>query len=58
MKKSDCIEDKCRFYDYHSECSYDGCMYGASAEDKEEERGCYGIRLCKNKDFQQRKQDI
>ena len=27
-----CIREDCRFYD--------GCMYGASAEDKERERGC------------------
>lgn len=41
MEKNNCVKEKCRFYYALSECAIDGCMYGASEEDKEKERGCY-----------------
>lgn len=41
MGKNNCIKEKCKFYDALSECAVDGCLFGASAEDDEKERGCY-----------------
>lgn len=41
MLKSNCVKEKCRFYDDVSECAIDCCMYGASEEDNERERGCF-----------------
>lgn len=41
MLKSNCIKERCRFYDDVSECAIDCCMYGASVEDEERERGCF-----------------
>ncbi len=41
MVKSNCVKEKCSFYDDISECAIDCCMFGASAEDDERERGCY-----------------
>lgn len=40
MKNNNCNKEKCPFYTPYSECSYDGCMFGASTEDKEENRSC------------------
>lgn len=41
IENNNCIKDKCRFYDEYSECAINGCLFGASGEDKEMERGCY-----------------
>ena len=35
---NNCIREDCRFYDSLCEFAIDGCMYGASVEDKERER--------------------
>ena len=40
MAKSKCRKEECRFYDPWNEASYDGCIYGTSVEDKENERAC------------------
>lgn len=41
FKENDCCrQGRCRFYQPHCEASHNGCMYGASAEDKESEREC------------------
>lgn len=34
------FKEKCRFYEPWNEASVNGCMYGASLEDREEERAC------------------
>lgn len=41
MEKEKCMKnDNCPYYDPYNEAAYDGCMFGAFAENKEEERLC------------------
>lgn len=41
MVEQGCIKEKCQFYDDYCEAAYDGCLFGASEQDKESEKGCY-----------------
>lgn len=40
MAKTNCMKEKCRFYDAICEATYDGCMFGASIQDTENEKAC------------------
>lgn len=40
MEKSECVKEKCPYYEPYAEYAYDGCIFGASLEHKEEDRGC------------------
>lgn len=41
MEKNKCIKEKCKFYEVYSEAAVNCCMFGASEQDKETEKGCY-----------------
>ena len=51
--KYKCIRDSenCIFYDNMCEFAIDGCMFGASMEDKEEEKWCFKHKRNKRQEF-------
>lgn len=40
MVRNNCTKEKCKFYDAFSEYAIDCCMFGTSALDAEQEKGC------------------
>lgn len=39
-KNPGCVGQKCKFYEEYSEAAVNRCMFGASEQDKESEKGC------------------